>query len=204
MTEGVKKLKQDLAYLQAMVRDLTNYLYSNVVYWPSLEEGFPQLTLGGYIMRQRRLQILAYWLTETEQNELKQAVIQYKDVTSGLTAILEKKATEELKIRLDQWEQNLTEYWDAEVIEEEYFKTDAQVRTIITDLVVMLGMHPYHLDQKLVLRLDKLDAELQANWKVGEFIWPEEWIPAYGMGDYWFLYGVPVVEGMGLQENQEI
>lgn len=195
--DGTEKLRQDLVYLQAMARDLTNYLYSNVVYWPSLEEGFPELTLGGYLMRQRRLQILAYLLTEDEQSELDKTIFLFKELTAELTTTLEQKATRELEIRINQWEQNLSEYWDSEAIEEQYYKTDVEVRIMITDLVVMLGEHPYHVDQKFVFRIDDLDAELLSHWQAGDFIWPEEWIPAYGKGDCWFLYGKPIVEGAG-------
>ncbi len=188
---GVDILKQDLAYIQAMVRDLTNYLYSNVVYWPALEEGTPDLTLGGYLTRQRRLQILAYFLTKPERSELEQTVFQYKDLTRSLTATLEKKAILELGIRINQWEQNISEYRDSEAIEIAYFKTDAAVRTMIADLIFELEIDLNQVNQGQLLKIDALDHELFANWQEGDFIWPEEWIPAYGKGEYWWLYGLP-------------
>lgn len=192
MTEGTNKLKQDLAILKSMISDMTNYLSSDVVFWPAMQVGFPDLTLGGYLMRQRRLLILAYLLSESEQSELKKINAQFNELTSGKVSTLEKKATQELEVRINQWHQNLQEYWDSEVIEKQYYRTDAEVRTMITDLIVMLGMHPYHLDQQLVTRIDRLDAELEQNWQEDKFIWPEKWIPAYGKGDYWWLYGMPI------------
>jgi hypothetical protein len=195
MADGTKKLRQDLAILKSMIADMTNYLSSDVDFWPAMQVGFPDLTLGGYIMRQRRLKILTYLLSESEQSELKGIVTQFNDLTFDKVATLQNKATRELEIRINQWHQNLKEYWDSEVIEEHYYKTDAEIRTMITDLVPMLGTHPYHLDQQLVTRLEKLDAELEQNWRDGMFIWPEDWIPAYGKGDYWWLYGMPTVDG---------
>jgi hypothetical protein len=191
MADGTTKLRQDLAILKSMIADMTNYLSSDVDFWPAMQVGFPDLTLGGYIMRQRRLQILTYLLSESEQSELKQIVSQFNELTLDKVAVLQNKAIRELEIRTNQWHQNLLEYWDSEVIEEHYYKTDAEIRTMITDLVVMLGTHPYHLDRQLVARLEKLDAELEQNWRDGMFIWPEDWIPAYAKGDYWWLYGIP-------------
>ncbi|MFN2194520.1 MAG: hypothetical protein ACK2UW_00165 [Anaerolineales bacterium] len=191
--DGIEKLKQDLVYVQAMVKELTNYLYSEVVYWPSLGGGVPDLTLGGFLMRVRRLEMLSYLISEAEQQTLMQTVTEFKDLTSDLAATLEQKATLELEIRIKQWEQNLSDYWDAETIEKEYYKTDVQVRTIITDLLVMLALPQNQRDQELVLRLAALDDRLQAAWQIGDFIWPEEWIPAYRRNEYWFLYGYPAV-----------
>lgn len=193
MKNGTKKLKKDLDILIAMVEEMTNYLNSDVLYWPMFEADYPRMTLGGLQMRKQRLQILAYLLSDAEQVKLKQIVAQYEDVTLGKTALLEKKGTQELHTRITQWKEHLREYWDSEVIEQHYYATDAEVRTIITDLIFMLDSDPYQLDANLVRQVDSLDEELLANWQDGEFIWSQEWIPAYGKRDYWWLYGMPDV-----------
>jgi len=56
MKNSTKRLKKDLDILKAMVEELTNYLSSDVLYWPMFKASYPKMTLGGYLMRQRRLQ----------------------------------------------------------------------------------------------------------------------------------------------------
>ena len=193
MPNGTMKLKKDLDILIAMVEELTNYLNSGALDWPMFKADYPSMTLGGLLMRKRRLQILANLLSEAKQVELKQIATQFEEMTYDKTALLEKKGTQELHTRITQWKEHLQEYWDSEVIAQHYYATDVEVRMIITDLIFMLDTDPYQLDANLVRQVDTLDDELMSNWQDGEFIWPAEWIPAYGKGDYWWLYGMPEV-----------
>lgn len=193
--DGEEKLNQDLEILKAMVEELANYLDSEVLYWPMFKASYPKMTLGGYFMRQRRLQRLSYLLSDADQAELEQAVNQFDELTFDKKAQLMKKGLRELEARANQWEQNLAEYWDSEVIEKEYYKTDAEIRTMILDLIFELDIDLSQVDKELLFKIDNLDRELMANWQEGDFIWPEEWIPAYGKGDYWWLYGVPSAVG---------
>ena len=193
--DGADKLKRDLEILKAMVEELANYLNSDVLFWPMFKADYPQMTLGGYFMRQRRLQRLSYLLADADQAALEQAVIQFKELTFDKNALLIKKGVRELKARTDQWEQNLSEYWESEVIEKAYYKTDVEVRTMIADLIFELEIDLSQVDQELLFKIDSLDQELMASWQEGDFIWPSEWIPAYSKGDYWWLYGLPSVAG---------
>lgn len=176
-----------------MVEEFTNYLNSDVLYWPMFKADYPQMTLGGYLMRQRRLHILSYLLTDSEQVELKQIVTQFGDINIDRKALLMKKAIEELHTRVNQWREHLQEYWDSEIVEEQYFATDVEVRTIITDLIFGLGIDLYQLGKNLLYQIDSLDDELRVNWQEGDFTWPVEWILAYGKGDCWWHYGMPDV-----------
>jgi hypothetical protein len=49
MTNGINKLKKDLDILKAMVEELTNYLSSEVLYWPMFKANYPKMTLGGIL-----------------------------------------------------------------------------------------------------------------------------------------------------------
>lgn len=191
MNKGKEKLKKDLEILKAMVEELTNYLSSQTIFWPMFKADYPEMTLGGYFMRQRRLQILSYLLSDADQAGLKGILIQFGDMTLDHKAILLKKAMEELRIRLNQWKVNLQEYSESEIIEKELYATDAEVRTMIADLIFELEIDLYLVDIELLRQMDALDEALKLNWQEGDFIWPEDWIPAYGKGDYWWLYGIP-------------
>ncbi|MGW8227094.1 MAG: hypothetical protein ACWGOY_15235 [Anaerolineales bacterium] len=191
--DGVDKLKQDLEILKAMVEEMANYLDSEVLSWPMFKANYPQMTLGGYFMRQRRLERLSYLLADTEKATLEQAVIQFNELTFHKKALLMKKGLQELHVRANQWEQNLSEYRDSAEIEKAYYKTDAEVRTMIADLIFELDLDLSQEDKELLFRIESLDKELIENWLDGDFIWPREWIPAYGKDDYWWLYGIPGV-----------
>jgi nicotinamide mononucleotide adenylyltransferase len=191
MTDSIAKLNKDLDILQAMVEELTNYLNSEVLYWPMFKANYPKMTMGGYFMRQRRLQGLSYLLSDSKQVELKHIANQFNEMTFDKKALLMKKGTEELRTRVNQWKEHLQEYWDSEVIEKQYFATDVEVRTTITDLIFELGINLSQVDKDLLFQIDALDHDLRANWREGDFIWPDEWVPAYGKGDYWWLYGTP-------------
>ena len=191
MNKGKDKLKKDIDILKAMVEELTNYLSSEAIFWPMFKADYPEMTLGGYFMRQRRLQILSYLLSDAEQAELKGILIQFGDMTMDRKAVLIKKGLEELHMRLNQWKGHLQDYWETETIEKEFYATDAEVRTMIADLLFELDIDLYRVDKELLEQMDALDEALKRNWHDGDFIWPEDWIPAYGKGDYWWLYGEP-------------
>lgn len=191
MNKAKEKLKKDLDILKAMVEELTNYLSSEAIFWPMFKADYPEMTLGGYFMRQRRLQILSYLLSDTDQAKLKKILIQFGDMTMDRKAVLMKKGLEELRMRLNQWKDHLQEYWESETIEKAFYATDAEVRTMIADLIFELEIDLYRVDKKLLEQMDALDEALRLNWQEGDFIWPEDWIPAYGKGDYWWLYGTP-------------
>jgi hypothetical protein len=66
---------------------------------------------------------------------------------------------------------------------------------MIADLIFELGINLSQEDKQLLFKIDSLDHQLKDNWQEGDFIWPKEWIPAYGKGVYWWLYGLPSVPG---------
>lgn len=122
-------------------------------------------------------------------------MLQCDRITIDKKAILMKKGTGELHIRVNQWKEHLQEYWDSEIIEKQYYATDVEVRTMIMDLILELEINLTQSDENLLLQIDSLDNELRSNWQEGDFIWPDEWIPAYGKGIYWWLYGIPRIPG---------
>ena len=102
-----------------------------------------------------------------------------------------KKETEELNTRVNQWKEHLQECHDSEIIEKQYYATDSEVRTIIADLIFELGIDLSQVDKNLLYQIDSLDHDLRANWQEDDFIWTDEWVPAYSKLDYWWLYGIP-------------
>jgi hypothetical protein len=100
--DAANKLKQDLEILKALVQELANYLDSEVLYWPMFKAGYPQMTLGGYYMRQCRLQRLSYLLPEADRAELEKYVNQVHELTFEKKAQLMQKCLRELEARTNQ------------------------------------------------------------------------------------------------------
>jgi hypothetical protein len=62
---------------------------------------------------------------------------------------------------------------------------------MITALVNKLKLPPYELSPRIPEQIAMYDNNLRRRWHSGEFVWPEEWQPAYPEGTYWYLYGKP-------------
>lgn len=190
MTKGIEKLKRDLEILTAMAAEMDSYLNSDVLFWNMSTAGMPALTLGGYLMRQYRLLALRDLLSEEEQEELDAAVAQYNAALVEKIVRFETKAGHELEARLRQWEEYLKDIERGQAGKSNY-GTAVEARAMIDALIDQLEMPPYELDPRHKQRAALQDAQLRRQWDAGEFVWPEEWIPAYPNLSYWWLYGGP-------------
>jgi hypothetical protein len=187
--QGKQKLRQDLDILEQMADGMEEYLKSDVLFWSLSRTDMPQLTLGGYLMRQRRLLLLRRLLDEAEQERLDRAVFQYRQATADRLVRWEEKAHQELQARLRQWQEHLRDIRHKQT--HVNYATAAEVRTMIADFLDEMSEPPYQLDADIPRRLNALDQELKNHLRPGDFVWPEEWQPAYPREEYWWLYGQP-------------
>ena len=187
--EGTEKLKRDLAALEAMAAEMDEYLKSDVLFWPMAQSELPRLTLGGYLMRQHRLLGLRDLLSMQEQDRLHRAINQYHRALEEKVVRFEKKAHEELEARLRQWQSYVGEVKQGSNVA--YYESAVEPRAMIEALIAQLRVQPYKLQEALPQRLAALDRELRHVWEPGEFVWPQEWQPAYPRDKYWWLYGHP-------------
>ncbi len=190
MTKGTEKLARDLDILTAMAAEMDSYLDSDVLFWNMSTAGMPALTLGGYHLRQHRLLALRNLLTAEQQVQLDAAVAQYNAALVERIVRFEQKATHELEARSRQWEEYLKEL-DRGQFGASNFDTAVEARAMIDALVDQLQIPPYELDSRYKRRVALQDAQLRRQWVAGDFVWPEEWVPAYPTPDYWWLYGGP-------------
>jgi hypothetical protein len=187
--QGIQKLRQDLDTLEQMAGGMEAYLTSDVLFWSLGRTDMPQLTLGGYLMRQRRLLLLRHLLDEAEQERLDRAVFQYRQATADRLVRWEEKAHQELQARLRQWQEHLRDIRHKQT--HVNYATAVEVRTMIADFLDEMSEPPYQLDADIPRRLNALDQELKNHLRPGDFVWPEEWQPAYSREEYWWLYGQP-------------
>jgi hypothetical protein len=62
---------------------------------------------------------------------------------------------------------------------------------MISALVNKLKLPPYKLEPRINQQITMYDNNLRRRWDSGQFVWPEEWQPAYPEKSYWWLYGRP-------------
>lgn len=185
------KLDKDVVIVEAMAKEMAAYLESGTLFMPLPDYAdMPNLTVGGYLLRQHRLQVLADLLETGQQSRLQQAIAQFKQARADKPASFNKKAQQELKARLRQWEQYLEEFETGED-SLAYYKTAVEARVIIAELMKALYEHPAEIEFATSERLRKLDERLQKAWQPGNFVWPAAWQPAYPKEDYIWLYGYP-------------
>jgi hypothetical protein len=185
----IQKLRHDLDILEQMADGMEAYLKSDVLFWSMGRTDMPQLTLGGYLMRQRRLLLLRHLLDEAEQERLDRAVFQYRQATADRLVRWEAKAHQELQARQRQWQEHLRDIRHKRT--HVNYATAVEVRTMMADFLDEMSEPPYQLDADIPRRLNALDQELKNHLRPGDFVWPEEWQPAYSREEYWWLYGQP-------------
>jgi hypothetical protein len=192
LSDGKQKLVTDLTILEAMAAGMNDYLMSKTL-WQTIQIGMPQLTLGGYLMRQHRLLALSdVLLNESERARLKEAVSQFDQALRGKETYFEQKAQRELDARLRQWSEYLRELEGEDAEGAAYYPSSVETRAMIAALIDKLQTDPYRLESDILSKIDLLDARLRQRWTGGEFVWPSEWQPAYPRDRYWWLYGRPM------------
>lgn len=190
MDYGAEKLARDVDIVEAMSAEMGEYLDSDVLFWPmSQKAGMPMLTLGGYLMREHRLQALRDQLSETDQARLDAAVKRFNDTLANRVVRFETKANHELEARLRQWQEYLRDLDRGTADKTSNYDTAVETRAMIDALIKRLEMPPYQLEKRSVDHLAVLDTTLRDRWRPGEFVWPDGWQPAYPPRKDWWLYG---------------
>lgn len=191
VTDSTEKLSQDLAVLQEMAAQMADYIKSETLFWPMGHSGMPKLTLGGYWLRQHRLTALHSLLTSEQQAQLTAAVKMFETAVSPWVVRTEHRAHTELAARIRQWDEYLRDLREKRGENAGAYPAQVEVRAIIAALVSQLQISPYQLDGKLLQSILTQDKGLRARFASGDFVWPEEWQPAYPEPEYWWLYGRP-------------
>jgi len=191
VTNAAKKLKKDLYILEAMAADMNDYLISQSLFWPLSDTSMPRLTLGGYLMRQHRLNRLRNVLEQEDQDRLDKAIEKFNEALVEKIVRFEQRAHDELHARLRQWSEYLKDIGKESVAAGAYYASAVETRLIIALLLEKLEMPPYELDKRVLGELGSYDTALRNYWFTGEFVWYHEWRPAYPKESYWWLYGLP-------------
>lgn len=193
--EEYQILKNDLAILAAMVRGMPGYLASDVTWWDMGQIDMPLLTVGGYLMRRRRLGALEELLGSAEREALAAANATYDQIVSSQIVRLEDRASSELGSRMREWTVYLRDLAVSKRLaaDTERYNYLADTRVVIGELVDKLSESPFRLAEHIPTDVAALDYRLKFRWTSGPFIWSPVWASAYPRDTYWWLYGHPRV-----------
>lgn len=195
MSNGIEKLQNDLDVIEFMVDKMGGYLGSHNLFGPT-DGKMPKTTLGGYLMRQYRLNHLQGLLDTAEQNRFQRIKESFHAILSEKIVRTEQKGAEEFAARLRQWEAYIRDVRRDAKVHGAYYATAVEPRAMMAELHKLLTAPPYKFEPKLTDRLELLDSGLRGVWEPGEFVWPEALAPAYPVQPYWWLYGRPVTADM--------
>lgn len=191
MSDSQEKLRNDLIILEAMANEMDDYLKSEVLFWPLSDPSMARLTVGAYLMRQHRLVALRHLLDEDGQKRLDASLARFNQALVERIVRFEQRAHKELEARVRQWQEQLRDMQEDKASAANYYPSTVENRAIIAALLDRLRLPPYRLDDELNRRIKQLDDALRSRWQSGDFVWPEEWQPAYPRDRYWWLYGRP-------------
>lgn len=183
-------LAHDLAILEDMVAHMGGYLMTEATRWDVGKSGAPPITLGGYLMRRRRLGLLSDLLEDDERHRLTAANADYDGVIARHTVRFEARVLAEIGARMREWTEYLRDLATSKRLADDHahFAWKADTRVVLEELLDVFGAHlPTHVPDDVAA----LDRRLQARWRPGPFIWSAVWEPAYPAGRFWWLYGHP-------------
>jgi hypothetical protein len=177
--------------MEEMAATMAAYLDSDVVDWTIPHANMPRLTIGGYLMRQKRLTLLRDLLSEEEQLRLVEAIDQFNATLKERVVRFEKRAHQELHIRIAEWIGFLRDLSRRARTEVNYYSGAADTRIVIHELVNKLQTPPYELEPGVLDEIEAIDKLLRTRLSDHAFIWDAIWEPAYPREDYWWMYGCP-------------
>jgi hypothetical protein len=178
----------ELIIVQHMVRDLEDYLKSEVLYWHVAEPNplgshMPQLTIGGLWEALTRADAAQGDLTSGQRQELQALRNQRDRIRAAHPALYVRKAIHELHSRLDAWRADLD---DAGHKTRGIYAQDVHVRAKIYLLEQALGGD---VSAELQQQREQLDLQLYEVFVPGEFIWDARLQTTFPKNPCWWLYG---------------
>lgn len=190
--EARDRIKEDISILAAMVAAVPAYLNSTAVYYPLSHPRYPQLTLGNYLMRQRRLQAIDAEMSQPQKGRLEAIHADFQQVVRYQLARVATKGHKEGHARRRRWERTVSELLVTPKETVPYYATVVENRVMLAELLPYLRAIAHRFDDTLPAETAVVDQKLRPVWQPGPFVWPALWQPAYAKEEYWWLYGQPL------------
>jgi hypothetical protein len=190
------RIEHELAVLEAMATEMESYLKSDILYWQlsPAQRIFPpppMLTIGGALLRARRLEALAEWMEPTLNQRLAAARVDLERALTEWRAHATQKMGRELDARLNSWRWYVTECQARNRSCVTSFPSEAEKRTI---LALLLEKAKGYMEVGEIERLVQgLDERFRQHFTPGEFIWDKRLEDAFPGRRFWWLYGRPEI-----------
>ena len=187
-------LKRDLDELINMSHKLKEYILGDALYMP-VGGGFirgstPDLTIGAFLLRRRRLHLLRDRLDTEAQAALDETLSRHDDLQRGWRLHYEKKLAREVKSRLKLIGAYLRDCADNPRDCASAYPVEAMRRTIMQE--ILLAMYEFDYDRHdMLASMQRADAALRRYLRPGSFIWATELESVYPSESFWWLYGTP-------------
>lgn len=187
-------IKRDLIELINMSRKLKEYILGDALYMP-VGGGFfrgntPDLTIGAFLLRRRRLTLLRDRLELEAQAELDAALAQHDSLQGGWRLHYERKLAREVISRLKLIGAFIRDCAENPRDCASAYPVEAMRRTILGE--ILLAMDEFDYDRReLMTRIHHADAALRRYFRPGPFIWAAELEAVYSSESFWWLYGLP-------------
>jgi hypothetical protein len=184
-------LGRDLRYASIMAGDLKDYLLSDILYMQLGQGGLfsaplPFGTLGGLMLRLRRLDLLRDRLSPEQYSQLDAAREKVNAEMDHWKVQAEQKMVREIKARFQTWSTFLDDCaGDATRYQNEY-PTQVENRLIIDMLMERAGKAAD--GNNFRQQLEILDRQLHSFSGEGPFVWDEELSSAYPRSTHWYLW----------------
>lgn len=186
-------IEKDLKEATAMAEALTPYVHENQLYG-STGGGFfsrmPAMTVGGLLMRLRRLNALRDQLTASQAQQLDSALQRNETIFKEWRVHYEEKMLREANSRLDAMRQYFEECATSQRICANNYNPEVLRRTTVQELLLAMeehGIESEDLRQKVL----GTDSKLKRYVRPSEFVWAESLKEAYPEKPFWWMYQRP-------------
>lgn len=194
MSEAVYSIDRDLSEAKALADHLIPYVYENELYGSIGgmfgSSSLPRLTIGGLLLRLRRLYALQGRMNDAQKAQLMAVDAQHENVRKEWTIHYNEKLAQEAHSRLKMIEQFFEDCTDDPRTCLSNYPPEAMRRTIAQEIVNTMkdsGSDTGDLERAM----NKTDSKLRRFAQPSSFIWASALQDVYPKDEYWWLYAQP-------------
>ncbi|NIS81700.1 MAG: hypothetical protein GTO14_16180 [Anaerolineales bacterium] len=187
----------NLVLAQAMLDEIEHYVITSELYWPMSMKApvgmppFPRFTPGALLLTLDQLEAQLDELTPLQANAYQLIKLESARMLNKWPVALERKATQELRSRLNLWQAYLIDLEERNDTPGNYVR-EVRNRVIferISDLAARQAEAKTYIEA-----MPSVDSRLRAFFDPGDFIWDPRLRTIYPTPTYWFLYGTPKIQ----------
>ncbi len=180
---------KDLKTLVMMTNRLENYVRGTEIYGNEgmFTSGFPAVTIGGILLRTRRLNALREFIGKSKQSTLDASIAKHDAIYEEWKVHYETKIVDEAKSRIERIDQFIQEVLENPESSTNAFEPEQMRRTILQEILHMIHRSNIQ-DDTLTQTLASVDANLQEIIVPSAFQWHPTLETVYSSDEFWWLY----------------